>query len=102
MNPGKPEDYIDIASLPSVRPGKVIDAVRETCRRMYDQQFTARNILEYLATQSPYSKIDQDSLYSTIRVHVRNMALKGEIELVTKGKAGGNGSEPNIYQNKQQ
>ena len=94
-----PADYIAVESIKPQKRQTIRDAVRQTCKRFYDQEFTGRNVFDYLVDQEPYCRFDRKSFYNNVRTAMTYLAKKQELVVVKPGSLGGNGSNATIYRN---
>lgn len=100
----KPADQIDLTKLVDPAKDTVTGAIREVVRRMYKQNFTARQVYLVLLTDPKWA--DHAGLYATVRKTLLLWATAGTLVIATRGRRGGctgagNGSSPHVYRNKE-
>jgi len=91
----KPKDYIDLAEFQPDAKRTFRAAVQETVRRLYDQEFTGKDVARVMISDRRWQHLEPNKLYSSVRPELCRMAANGSIRILRQGGPG----KPNIYQN---
>lgn len=90
----QPDDYIDVNTVMPVNSRKLSDAVDDICRRFYDQQFTASNVLVAFMCDDENQKIygvsalGEGEIAEKIRARIRTLIGSNVIKRVGKSNPG--------------
>jgi len=94
----RPADYIDLAEFQPEAKKTFRQAVVETCRRLYDQEFTGKDMARVMISDRRWQHLGPTRLYNNVRGELTRLAREGELVIVRKGGPG----KPNIYRNPQE